>query len=272
MHYRRLFTGILVSMVLTLSGLAENKYTGVKMCGACHKAEKNGAAFVAWEKSPHAKAFEVLKSKEADEIAKKKGLKKPASESPECLKCHVTGGGSAAGAVKEEGVTCEGCHGAASGFLMVHNKKDEASKKKAKDAGLVLSDDNGKLCETCHNKQSPTFKGFVYKEMLAKIAHPRVGLNYDAGNTISHRPGTDCAADALAAMPYCVHTHVKDVRADANGYFFTTLGDGQIDCGRIVQAIAGTGLDLSIEIPMRGSVGISTAFRSNVSRIWSRPK
>lgn len=87
--------------------------------------------------------------------------------------------------------------------------------------------------------------------LLAKIAHPRVGLNYDAGNTISHRPGTDCAADALAAMPYCVHTHVKDVRADANGYFFTTLGDGQIDCGRIVQAIAATGLDLSIEIPMR---------------------
>ena len=87
--------------------------------------------------------------------------------------------------------------------------------------------------------------------LLARIGHPRVGLNYDAGNTISHRPGTDCAADAIAALPYCVYTHVKDVRVDPNGYFFTPLGEGQIDCARIVRAIAGTALDLSIEIPMR---------------------
>lgn len=174
MHYRRLFTGILVSMVLTLSGLAENKYTGVKMCGACHKAEKNGAAFVAWEKSPHAKAFEVLKSKEADEIAKKKGLKKPASESPECLKCHVTGGGTAtnveAGFKKEEGVTCEACHGAASGYKMIHNKPE--NKEKAVTAGLMVgSKTDAKFCEKCHNAESPTFKGFKIEEAWAKIAH-----------------------------------------------------------------------------------------------------
>ena len=87
--------------------------------------------------------------------------------------------------------------------------------------------------------------------LLARIGHPRVGLNYDAGNTVSHRPGTDCAADAIAALPLCVHTHIKDVRADANGFFFTPLGEGGIDCARIVRAVAGTDLDVSIEIPMR---------------------
>lgn len=87
--------------------------------------------------------------------------------------------------------------------------------------------------------------------LLQRIGHPRVGLNYDAGNTISHRPGVPCADDALKAMPWCLHTHVKDVRRTPQGYFFTPLGDGEIGCDRIVQVIAGTALDLSIEIPMR---------------------
>jgi sugar phosphate isomerase/epimerase len=87
--------------------------------------------------------------------------------------------------------------------------------------------------------------------LLQRIGHPRVGLNYDAGNTISHRPGMDCAADALAAMPLCLHTHIKDVQQRAEGYFFTGLGEGQIGCDRILHAVAATPLSLSIEIPMR---------------------
>lgn len=87
--------------------------------------------------------------------------------------------------------------------------------------------------------------------LLAGIGHPRVGLNYDAGNTISHRPGIVPADDALAAMPLCLHTHIKAVRTDANGYFFTPLGQGSIDCARILRAVAQTDLNLSIEIPMR---------------------
>ena len=87
--------------------------------------------------------------------------------------------------------------------------------------------------------------------LLADIGHPMVGLNYDAGNTISHRPEVHPSDDALAALPLCVHTHIKDVRADANGYFFTPLGQGRADCARILQAVARTGLNLSIEIPLR---------------------
>lgn len=87
--------------------------------------------------------------------------------------------------------------------------------------------------------------------LLARVGHPRVGLNYDAGNTISHRPAVPPADDALAAMRWCLHTHVKDVRRTPQGYFFTALGDGEIGCGRILQAIAATTLNLSIEIPMR---------------------
>ena len=165
----------IVVAVMFLSGTAaaDNKFVGAKFCGLCHKQIEKGGAYLVWEKSAHAKAFETLKTKEADEFAKKRGLKTPAAESPECLKCHVTGGGAAANVEatfkKEEGVTCEACHGAASGFKMLHIKGDLA---KSKEAGMVIPDKtDAKFCEKCHNAESPTFKGFKIAEMWAKIEH-----------------------------------------------------------------------------------------------------
>ncbi|QRX81710.1 sugar phosphate isomerase/epimerase [Glaciimonas sp. PAMC28666] len=92
--------------------------------------------------------------------------------------------------------------------------------------------------------------------LLAQIGHPRVRLNYDAGNTISHRPphqphGVNPANDALLAMPGCGYTHIKDVRVTNDGYFFVPLGEGDIDCAAILSAVAQTSLNLSIEMPLR---------------------
>jgi hypothetical protein len=168
---------ILVLMVVLViaAGMssADNKFVGVTKCKVCHSVEKmGGLAYKVWEKTAHAKAFESLKTKEAEEFAKKKGLKTPASESPECLKCHVAGGGTAPEVKKEEGVSCEACHGAGSGYLNLHNKKTPEDKEKAKAAGLILEKDkSGKLCEKCHNAESPTFKGFTFAEMWKKIEH-----------------------------------------------------------------------------------------------------
>ena len=165
----------LILAVLFLAGTAaaDNKYVGAKFCAMCHRLKDKGEAYVAWEKSAHSKAFQTLKTKAADEFAKKRGLKTPAAESPECLKCHVTGGGAAtnveAGFKKEDGVTCEACHGAASAYKMIHSKGDKA---KSKEAGMIIPDKaDAKFCETCHNSESPTFKGFKMSEMWAKIDH-----------------------------------------------------------------------------------------------------
>ncbi|WPB57326.1 sugar phosphate isomerase/epimerase [Xylophilus sp. GOD-11R] len=88
--------------------------------------------------------------------------------------------------------------------------------------------------------------------LLGAIGERCVGLNYDAGNTASHRPDVPAADDALIAMPLCVHTHVKDVRRTEDGWFFTALGEGEVGVDRILTAIAAQpGLHLSIEIPMR---------------------
>lgn len=88
-------------------------------------------------------------------------------------------------------------------------------------------------------------------ELLARINHPRVGLNYDAGNTISHRPAVDSTQDALVAMQHCLHTHIKNVEVRPEGYFFSPLNAGVADCAKIVQAVRPTNLSLSIEMPLR---------------------
>ena len=60
----------------------------------------------------HSKAFEALLTDTANQIAKAKGFTKPASNTWECLKCHVTGYNLDATMLGEEfkiedGVQCE---------------------------------------------------------------------------------------------------------------------------------------------------------------------
>ncbi len=151
---------------------AEHKYVGVKKCSMCHKTEAKGNQFGQWQASKHAKAFATLASEKALAIGKEKGLAKPPQESPECLKCHVTGHGKGAelfdaAFVKADGVQCESCHGPGSDYINMKVMKDRAVSVAA---GLVIPDE--KTCTVCHNAESPTFAGFDFKKQKALIAHP----------------------------------------------------------------------------------------------------
>ncbi len=174
-----LITLVTLMVMFTFGALAQdkaaNKYVGVKVCSMCHKAEKTGNQFGVWQKSSHAAAFTNLKTPKADEIAKAKGLKKPAAESPECLECHQLNVDPKLADKTfdvKDGVQCEVCHGAGSAYKSMTVMKD---KVKAAAAGLVTYKDDAAIeakCKTCHNDKSPTFKGFVFKDMWAKIKHP----------------------------------------------------------------------------------------------------
>ena len=89
--------------------------------------------------------------------------------------------------------------------------------------------------------------------LLEQIDSPHVRLNYDAGNTVSHRPGrADPAKDALVAIPGCGHIHLKDVQARADGYYFVPIGQGEVDCSSILQKLRSRpDLNLAIEVPLR---------------------
>jgi hypothetical protein len=156
-------------ILLSFSVIAQNKYVGAKMCKACHQTEKQGKQFDIWQKSKHAEAYKTLTGAKSAEIAKAKGLKKAANESPECLECHAV---TADAKMTPDGVQCESCHGAGSAYKNMAIMKD---KTKALVAGLNDLFAKGaaeKMCKTCHNEKSPTHKEFKFEEMWAKIKHP----------------------------------------------------------------------------------------------------
>ena len=146
-------------------------YVGPKMCAICHKSDDNGNALAKWQAGPHAKAFETLGTPAAKETAKKFGIDDP-QKSGKCLKCHSTAynftESIATDKIKpEDGVTCESCHGPGKKYFSKSTMEDHA---KAVAAGMVFPATQS--CTLCHNSDSPNFKGFDEKAMVAKIAHP----------------------------------------------------------------------------------------------------
>ena len=157
------------------SAEAQRMYVGVAKCKTCHKTDAQGAQFPLWEKSSHAKAFATLAGEKAKAIAKEKGIEDP-QKADACLKCHVTGHGVDAkcfgeGFLAADGVQCEACHGAGGEYYKMATMKS-LTKGEIEPASVGLVMPNKDLCVKCHNEGSPTFKGFEFEKMAAKIAHP----------------------------------------------------------------------------------------------------
>jgi len=149
---------IAVLILLTMDMVSTQKvlgqepaYVGAAKCKLCHMKQHK-----VWSESEHSKAFEVLKPDE--------------QKDPKCLTCHVTGYRTTR-QVKSElvGIQCEACHGPGSLYLNIHIKKD---KEGARKAGMIAKP-NPDSCKTCHNEESPTFKGFDYAKMWEVIKHPK---------------------------------------------------------------------------------------------------
>ncbi len=126
-------------------------YIGGAKCRLCHMKQHE-----VWDRSKHATAFEILKPEDRN--------------NPKCLSCHLTGYGATQQVNLElVGVQCEACHGPGSLYLRIHARRD---KEGARKAGLI-SRPGPESCRVCHNKESPTFKGFDYAGMWEKIKHPK---------------------------------------------------------------------------------------------------
>jgi hypothetical protein len=133
------------------------EYIGAAKCKVCHNSPAKGEQYKQWAGTKHASAMKSLKG---DEL-----------KNPKCLKCHSTAASVNQKLIDtitvEEGVSCETCHGPGSAYKAMAIMKDQA---KSKANGLIIPDE--KLCKTCHNAESPTFKGFDFKTSWAKISHP----------------------------------------------------------------------------------------------------
>ncbi|MGD8628942.1 MAG: multiheme c-type cytochrome [bacterium] len=129
-------------------------YVGARKCKVCHLEIHKS-----WETTKHAWALAALNDEQL--------------ESPGCLACHTTGlgnggYGAGSGAANLGGVQCEACHGPGSLYARSSVMRDPELRI---EMGLVKPD--SLTCVTCHNSESPTFKGFAYQAGLSTGTHSR---------------------------------------------------------------------------------------------------
>jgi sugar phosphate isomerase/epimerase len=89
--------------------------------------------------------------------------------------------------------------------------------------------------------------------LVERFGCDSVGVNYDLGNRATHAPDQDPVRDAVEALPHCINLHLKDLRRTPQGWFFTAIGHGEIDCAGLLDTIRARASPppVTIELPLR---------------------
>jgi len=159
-----IFTIVFICVALVQLYSNEFSYVGADKCKICHKTEKQGAQYTIWESTKHSKSYQALTLDET------KAKVPDAPENPDCLKCHGPLHEKAP-EFKEEGVTCEVCHGPGSDYKklsVMKNREDAVSK------GLIVYESEEAIkaqCLSCHEMAHD--KPFDFAAAWEKIKHPK---------------------------------------------------------------------------------------------------
>lgn len=160
---------ILIGIIFIASLFSQEfSYIGAAKCKICHKTEKQGKQYPIWEENQHSKSFAALSSPEAPARAQEMGVENPV-ESPDCLKCHAPLSEKAP-EFKEEGITCEVCHGPGSAYKKLKIMK---SREESVANGLIVKDtpeEKKEWCLTCHKDAHG--QTFDFEVSWEKIKHP----------------------------------------------------------------------------------------------------
>jgi len=103
-------------------------------------------------------------------------------------------------------------------------------------------------------KENVVNSGETGASIIKQIASDWVKLNYDFGNVISHfYERTRPEEDFIYALPFSAHLHIKDVKSNEQGWFFTEIGKGSIDYESILKYLGSEydSIPMSLEIPLR---------------------
>jgi hypothetical protein len=204
---------------LAFTAPATPHYIGPQACQECHKAE-----YTVWENTQHAKSFrELHKAPKVKEILTAVGGDSNPRKNTLCVQCHYTleQADEAATATAKSSVSCESCHGAASGWVKVHNdyggtgvtRETEPAAHKTErikqsiEAGMRRPDtfyDLAANCLACHNLARAGLDGATIAKML-DAGHP-INADYElvkySQGTVRHRfypPNVDVNAEMTPA-------------------------------------------------------------------------
>jgi hypothetical protein len=205
-------------LLLLLAGLAAGaayaagRYEGVASCAGstCHgRAEGNGAVvrqdeLRLWQEpssrsGAHSRAYAALISLRGERIAATLGLGR-AGSAEACLGCHATPAGERGERFQiSDGVGCEGCHGAASGWIASHYAVG-ASHQGNVAGGMVPLDEpaaRARVCLDCHLGSAQPGQ-FVTHAMMA-AGHPRLSFELDLFSSLQQHWNDD--ADYMQRKP-----------------------------------------------------------------------
>jgi hypothetical protein len=143
----------------------------------------------------HARAYQVLSNDVSVRMGKILGLKSPPEQNPKCLACHAL-------AVKPEeraqtfdisdGVSCENCHGPASGWLGPHTVRGwetESGDEKGK-LGMIDLRDMAVRAHNCLHCHVGTEEKWVDHEMIA-AGHPDLTFELNLFSAVMPRHWRD---------------------------------------------------------------------------------
>lgn len=163
---KKIISMTFIFLLLIFSSLVTaQEYVGADKCKMCHKSEKSGQQFPLWEARKHSKSFQALSMEQAKEFSPDT----PAAENPKCLSCHAPLADKAPD-LKEEGVTCEVCHGPGSDYKKLSIMKDHAEAVKNGLTDYPSVDAIKTKCLSCHeNAHNYTFD---FETAWEAVKHP----------------------------------------------------------------------------------------------------
>lgn len=174
------------------------KYIGPGSCAAtaCHGSVKAvidsrilQTEYSTWIlKDKHSRAYQALTGEVGERMARILKLGTKAEESPKCLACHAlytTPEQRGRNFEIAEGVSCENCHGPASGWLGAHTLRDSPHEKSL---SLGMHDTRNviKRTEKCLECHLGTKEKFVDHEMIA-AGHPDLYFELDSFSAVMPR-------------------------------------------------------------------------------------
>ena len=186
----------------SLSGAADTlepiKYMGPGSCAAasCHGNSKPVAGsrilqneYSTWKsQDKHSRAYQALTGEVGQHMVRILKLNARAEDSPKCLGCHAlytTPKQRGRAFEISEGVSCENCHGPASGWLGVHATPDWPHEKSVAQ-GMIDTrkvTDRADKCLECH---LGTKEKFVDHEMIA-AGHPDLDFELSSFSSVMPR-------------------------------------------------------------------------------------
>jgi hypothetical protein len=224
--------GMLAALVIALvfrpapasalfQGTASGAHVGVASCSGstCHgRSEATGKIvrqdeLLIWqdESSPsgaHSRAWRVLQQPRARMIAQKLGIGE-ATSAPMCLGCHATPAPAGARGARfqlSDGVGCEGCHGAAAGWLSSHYAVG-ASHAANVARGMVPLDNpraRAAQCLDCHFGSAD--QGQFVNHRIMAAGHPRISFELDLFSTLQQHHNEDADYVQRKGRTSNVHT------------------------------------------------------------------